>query len=206
EHIPAIVQAWYPGAQGGRAVAQMLFGEFSPEGKLPVTFYRTSEELPAFTDYSMKGRTYRYMEREALYPFGYGLSYTDFAVSNVVLSAKEIAKGGSITVTATVTNGGAYDGAETVQVYVKAKGVDGAPNFQLKGLKKVSVAAGKSETVEIVLKDAAFALYDKEARLMLNAGEYEVFVGTSQPDDRSVSLTGKKPQSFSVTCARTEQL
>ncbi len=206
EHIPAIVQAWYPGAQGGRAVAQMLFGEFSPEGKLPVTFYRTSEELPAFTDYSMKGRTYRYMEREALYPFGYGLSYTDFAVSNVVLSAKEIAKGGSITVTATVTNGGAYDGAETVQVYVKAKGVDGAPNFQLKGLKKVSVAAGKSETVEIVLKDTAFALYDKEARLMLNAGEYEVFVGTSQPDDRSVSLTGKKPQSFSVTCARTEQL
>ncbi|MCH5272472.1 MAG: glycoside hydrolase family 3 C-terminal domain-containing protein [Lachnospiraceae bacterium] len=206
EHIPAIVQAWYPGAQGGRAVAQMLFGEFSPEGKLPVTFYRTSEELPAFTDYNMKGRTYRYMEKEPLYPFGYGLGYTDFSINSAALSAKEIAKGGSVTVTATVTNNGAYDGAETVQVYVKAKDVAGAPNFSLKGLKKVRVAAGKSETVEIVLNDAAFALYDMDAKLMLNAGEYEVFVGASQPDDRSVLLTGKKPQNFCVTCAKTEQL
>lgn len=206
EHIPAIVQAWYPGAQGGRAVAQMLFGEFSPEGKLPVTFYRTSEELPAFTDYNMKGRTYRYMEKEPLYPFGYGLGYTDFSINGAALSAKEIAKGGSVTVTTTVTNNGAYDGAETVQVYVKAKDVAGAPNFSLKGLKKVRVAAGKSETVEIVLNDAAFALYDMDAKLMLNAGEYEVFVGASQPDDRSVLLTGKKPQKFCVTCAKTEQL
>ncbi len=205
EHIPAIVEGWYPGAQGGRAVAQMLFGEFSPEGKLPVTFYRTSEELPVFTDYSMKGRTYRYMEKEPLYPFGYGLSYTDFTVS-AELSAKEIAKDGSITVKAEVTNYGSYDGAETIQVYVKAKGVPGAPNYQLKGLKKVRLAAGTSTTVEIVLKDTAFALYDEEAKLMLNAGEYEVFVGASQPDGRSAALTGKKPQSFLVTCGKTEQL
>lgn len=206
EHIPAIVQAWYPGAQGGRAVAQMLFGEFAPEGKLPVTFYRTSEELPAFTDYNMKGRTYRYMENEPLYPFGYGLSYTEFTVGNVTLSAKEIAKDGSITITADVTNSGSYDGAETVQVYVKAKNVANAPKFQLKGLKKVKVVAGKSETVEIVLKDTAFALYDEDGKRMLNEGEYEVFVGTSQPDVRSAALTGKKPQSFCVTCAKTEQL
>ena len=206
EHLLAIVQAWYPGAQGGRAVAQMLFGEYAPEGKLPVTFYRTAEELPAFTDYNMKGRTYRYMENEALYPFGYGLSYTDFAVQDVSLSAAEIAKGGSITVKATIANNGAYDGAETLQIYVKAKNVADAPKFQLKGLKKVRVAKGESVTVDLVLADTAFALYDKEANRMLNAGEYEVFVGTSQPDGRSTFLTGKKPECFTVTCAKSEKL
>ena len=206
EHIPAIVQAWYPGAQGGRAVAQMLFGEYAPEGKLPVTFYRSSEELPAFTDYAMKGRTYRYMENEALYPFGYGLSYTDFALKNVSVSGDEIAKGGSITVKATLANVGDYDGAETVQVYVKAKNVKNAPWFQLKGLKKVRVAKGAEETVELTLKDEAFALYDEDAAFVLNEGAYEVFVGTSQPDNRSIALTGKKPECFSVVCKKTEIL
>lgn len=206
EHIPAIVQAWYPGAQGGRAVAQMLFGEYAPEGKLPVTFYRSSEELPAFTDYAIKGRTYRYMENEALYPFGYGLSYTDFALKNVSVSGDEIAKGGSITVKATLANVGDYDGAETVQVYVKAKNVKNAPWFQLKGLKKVRVAKGAEETVELTLKDEAFALYDEDAAFVLNEGAYEVFVGTSQPDNRSIALTGKKPECFSVVCKKTEIL
>ena len=206
EHIPAIVQAWYPGAQGGRAVAQMLFGEYAPEGKLPVTFYRSSEELPAFTDYNMKGRTYRYMEHEALYPFGYGLSYTDFVLKNVSVSGTEIAKGGSVTVKATVANVGNYDGAETVQVYVKAKDVKDAPWFQLKGLKKVQVAKGTEKCVELVLKDEAFALYDKDAAFVLNEGSYEVFVGTSQPDGRSIALTGKKPESFAVVCKKTEIL
>ena len=187
-------------------MAQLLFGEYAPEGKLPVTFYRTTEELPAFTDYAMKGRTYRYMTNEALYPFGYGLSYTDFAVQNASLSAKEIAKGGSLTVKATVANNGSYDGAETVQVYVKAKNVADAPNFQLKGLKKVTVPAGKSVTVELTLTDAAFGLYDKDANFVLHAGDYEVFVGSSQPDARSIALTGKVPASFSVTCKNTEAL
>ena len=89
EHIPAIVQAWYPGSRGGEAVARLLFGECSPEGKLPVTFYRSVEELPEFTDYSMKGRTYRYMEQEALYPFGYGLSYTEFSLSEPEITVYE---------------------------------------------------------------------------------------------------------------------
>lgn len=206
EHIPAIVQAWYPGAQGGRAVAQLLFGDYAPEGKLPVTFYRSSEELPAFTDYAMKGRTYRYMENEALYPFGYGLSYTDFALKNVSVSGDEITKGGSLTVKATLANVGNYDGAETVQVYVKANDVKNAPWFQLKGLKKVQLAKGEEKCVELVLKDEAFALYDENAAYVLNEGSYEVFVGTSQPDSRSIALTGKKPESFSVVCKKTEVL
>lgn len=206
EHVPAIVQGWYPGAQGGRAVAQMLFGDYAPEGKLPVTFYRTSEELPAFTDYTMKGRTYRYMENEALYPFGYGLSYTSFAMTDAAVSAAKIAKNGEIKVSCKITNNGAYDGAETVQVYVKAKNVADAPHYQLKGLKKVRLAAGETKTVELPLSDRAFALFNADADLILNAGEYEVFVGMNQPDERSVSLTGNRPASFTVTCDKAEKL
>ena len=101
-------------------MAELIFGAYSPEGKLPVTFYRTLEELPEFTDYSMKGRTYRYMENEALYPFGYGLSYTSFELTDVCLDTDTIAAGGSVAVTASLKNTGDMAGNETVQVYVKA--------------------------------------------------------------------------------------
>ena len=147
ENLPAVVQAWYPGAQGGRAVAQMLFGAYSPEGKLPVTFYRTNEELPAFTDYAMKGRTYRYMTKEALYPFGYGLGYTDFTFAAADVTGTP-ENGADVTVT--VTNTGKMAGAETVQVYVKSP-MAGAPNAQLKALEKVSLAPGESKTVKLHL-------------------------------------------------------
>jgi len=192
EHIPAIIQGWYPGAQGGRAIAEMIFGEYSPEGKLPVTFYRTTEELPEFTDYNMANRTYRYMEKEALYPFGYGLSYTDFELDNVSVSADEILPGKDITCTAEITNTGSLAGAETIQVYVKVK-MDEAPNWQLKGLKKVSLQPGEKETVTITLNDEAFGLYNNDGKLVLNEAEYEIYVGTCQPDQRSIQLTGKTP-------------
>ncbi|WFR55114.1 glycoside hydrolase family 3 C-terminal domain-containing protein [Anaerocolumna sp. AGMB13025] len=202
EHIPAVLQAWYPGAQGGRGVAQILFGDFSPEGKLPVTFYRTTEELPAFTDYNMAGRTYRYMNQEALYPFGFGLSYTDFtakaAISKTVISPEE-----SIECQVTIKNTGKKDGAETVQIYVKALDVEEAPKHQLKGIKKVFLKAGEETKVSITLPAKAFALYDEEGKLVLNAGNYEVFAGTSQPDQRSILLTGKTPESFKVTVSET---
>lgn len=194
EHIPAIIQGWYPGAQGGRAIAKMLFGDYSPEGKLPVTFYRTTEELPEFTDYNMVNRTYRYMQKEALYPFGYGLSYTDFALSKVSIHGDEILQGKEITCTAELQNTGKMAGCETIQVYVKVK-KDGAPNWQLKGLKKVHLQPGEKEMVTIPLKDEAFGLYNNNGQLVLNAAEYEVYVGTCQPDSRSVHLTGKKPYS-----------
>ena len=192
EHIPAIIQGWYPGAQGGRAIAEVLFGEYSPEGKLPVTFYRTTEELPEFTDYNMINRTYRYMKKEALYPFGYGLSYTDFALDKVSVSGDEILPGKDITCTAEITNTGSMAGAETIQVYVKVKR-DEAPNWQLKGLRKVFLQPGERETVTITLKEEAFGLYNNDGKLVLNEAEYEVFVGTCQPDHRSIQLTGKKP-------------
>lgn len=192
EHFPAIIQGWYPGAQGGRAIADILFGEANPEGKLPVTFYRTTEELPDFKDYSMKGRTYRYMENEALYPFGYGLSYSDYEISDVSADSDKISVDTNITVNASITNRGERAGAETVQVYVKYIGED-VPNCQLKGLKKVMLNPGEIKTVSFTLTPDSFGLYNEEGVKILNSGDYEIYVGTSQPDARSIALTGKTP-------------
>ncbi len=187
----------------------MLFGGFSPEGKLPVTFYRTTEELPEFTDYSMKGRTYRYMEKEALYPFGYGLSYTKFVCSakmEIIGSdgtpEKEhlICADSTVRITAVLTNIGSYDGAETVQVYIKAKDVPNAPNYQFKGLKKLALAAGERRETEIILDMKAFGLFTEEGEKLILPGQYEIYVGTCQPDARSTELTGNKPQIFTVSC------
>ena len=204
-HIPAILQAWYPGAQGGHAVARVLFGESCPEGKLPVTFYRTMEELPEFTDYSMKGRTYRYMQQDALYPFGYGLSYTRFELGEAKALQENIEAGGCVQLDVSIQNTGAMAGGQTVQVYVKALR-EGTPNPQLKGLKKVFLKPGEETRVTIFLLDTAFALYDEEGRRMLEAGEYAVFVGMQQPDGRSEALTGQKPRRIRIVCGQTAQL
>ena len=141
EHVDAILDGFYPGAQGGAAIAEILFGGANPEGKLPITFYQTTEELPEFTDYAMKGRTYRYMENEALYPFGYGLSYTTYAYGNLECVKPFDAQDG-ITLQVTVTNTGDREGTETLQVYVKAKR-EGTPNPQLKYVKKNNIKAGR---------------------------------------------------------------
>ncbi|MBR2950333.1 MAG: glycoside hydrolase family 3 C-terminal domain-containing protein [Lachnospiraceae bacterium] len=204
-HLPAIIQAWYPGARGGQAVAELIFGAYSPEGKLPVTFYRTTEELPDFTDYAMKGRTYRYMEQEALYPFGFGKSYTTFEVGGIKADGQTIAKGGQISVDVTVKNTGSYAGGETVQVYVKALR-ENTPNAQLKGLKKVYLQPGEEKTVTVVLTDAAFGLYDEDGKFVLEAGEYAVYAGCQQPDARSAALTGKVCETIAVSCGETVNL
>ena len=190
EHVPAIIQGWYPGAQGGRAIARVLFGDKNPEGRMPVTFYRSSEELPPFTDYSMKNRTYRYMKNEALYPFGYGLSYTDFSYTGLSVSSDVIGKEG-VTVRTVIKNTGDREGTETVQIYIKADRED-TPNAQLKGMKKVSLQAGESREVSLFLPAEAFALYDKQGVNRVEAGRYLIFAGGAQPDSRSEKLTGKK--------------
>lgn len=192
EHIPAIVQGWYPGAQGGRAIARVLFGDVNPEGKLPVTFYRTTEELPDFRDYSMEGRTYRYMKNEALYPFGYGLSYTSYDISDVKADTDKLGVGKKVKISASISNTGNMDGAQTVQVYVKSLS-EGAPNCQLKFLKKVWLAAGETKQVEFTLDAGSFGLYIDDGVKVLAKGNYEVYVGMSQPDERSAALTGKRP-------------
>lgn len=196
-HIPAIIEGWYPGAEGGRALAAVLFGGYAPEGKLPVTFYRSTEELPAFTDYAMKGRTYRYMKQAALYPFGYGLSYTDFSVSGVSVSQSRMSKGGSLTIKAVLKNVGSMKGAETLQIYVKSC-APGTPNAQLKAFVKEELEPGEAKELSVVLTDKAFALRDECGDLVLEAGTYNVYVGTQQPDKRSAELTGKTPECMEV--------
>lgn len=190
KNVPAILQAWYPGAQGGRAVAELLFGDRCPEGKLPVTFYHAGDPLPDFADYSMKGRTYRYMQSEALYPFGFGLSYTQFTFASARLSAQTAEKQG-VDVEVTVNNVGSCPGAETVQVYVKVC-ADGTPNAQLKGLRKVRLAAGESRAVTVHLPAEAFGLYDTDGKLRVMADKALVYVGSHAPDARSEQLTGQK--------------
>ena len=197
EHVDAILDGFYPGAQGGAAIAEILFGGANPEGKLPITFYQTTEELPEFTDYAMKGRTYRYMENEALYPFGYGLSYTTYAYGNLECVKPFDAQDG-ITLQVTVTNTGDREGTETLQVYVKAKR-EGTPNPQLKYVKKITLKPGESVTEEIHLSPEAFMLYDEKGNFTLEKGAYDIFVGGSQPDARSAALTGNAPQKLTVT-------
>ncbi len=198
DHIPAILEGWYPGAEGGRALASVLFGEHSPEGKLPITFYRSTEELPAFTDYAMKGRTYRYMEQAALYPFGYGLSYTDFLVSNVSFSQNTVSEGENITIKAMLKNTGSRKGAETLQVYIKSCQPD-TPNAQLKALSKIELEPGEEREVTMTLNDRSFALRNENGDLVLEAETYHVYVGTQQPDGRSRELTGKEPECVTVS-------
>lgn len=201
EHIPAIIQGWYPGAQGGKAIADIIFGERNPEGKLPVTFYRSTDELPEFTDYSMKGRTYRYMQSEALYPFGYGLSYTTFAYSNVSVSGSEVGEDG-VDVTATVTNTGKLAGGETVQVYVKVCKAN-TPNAQLKGIRKLHLKEGESAQVSLHLPKEAFGLYDENGALQIAEGDVKVYVGGQAPDGRSEKLTGSKVAEFTLSVPKS---
>ncbi|NGZ76228.1 glycoside hydrolase family 3 C-terminal domain-containing protein [Saccharibacillus alkalitolerans] len=199
EHIPAIVQGWYPGAQGGRAIAELLFGEFAPSGKLPVTFYRTTEELPAFTDYSMENRTYRYMKNEALYPFGFGLTYGGIDVESAGIDTDAVTENG-VRATVRLVNRGTRAAAEVVQAYVKSE-TEGAPNAQLKAFRRVSLEAGASAEIELFLPPDAFALFGEDGASSIAEGTYTLHLGFSQPDRRSVELTGRTPESFVLTAS-----
>ena len=178
----AILQAWYGGESGGQAVADVLFGDYNPSGKLPVTFYKNSQQLPDFEDYSMKGRTYRFMS-DALFPFGFGLSYTTFLVGDAQICNSELRNGESAELTIPVSNTGKRDGTEVVQVYVhKINDTDG-PIKTLKGFQRVDIAAGKSGQAVINLPYASFEFYDRDSRKMtVTPGEYEVMYGTSSDD------------------------
>ena len=144
EKASAVLQAWYPGEEGGHAVASIIFGRSNPSGRLPVTFYRSTEELPDFKDYSMKGRTYKYMEGDALYPFGFGLSYTTFDYSGLSLNSGRIRAGESIECSVTIKNSGKYDGYEVAQLYLKdMEASTEIPRWQLNGIKCVYLKSGE---------------------------------------------------------------
>lgn len=191
EHIPAIIEAWYPGGQGGRALASMIFGEYSPSGRLPITFYKTTKELPDFHDYSMENRTYKYMKNEALYPFGYGLSYSKFSYSNIRISSEKINPGESIRVKAKVKNIGSFESDEVAELYLKDIGASArVPRWQLTGIHRVHLKPQEEAEICFTITPRQMALIDEEGKCMLEPGKFEIFVGGSQPDSRSLYLTG----------------
>ncbi|WP_273320228.1 glycoside hydrolase family 3 C-terminal domain-containing protein [Vallitalea guaymasensis] len=193
DNVDAILEGWYPGGEGGNAIADIIFGDDSPSGKLPITFYRSLDDIPSFDDYSMKNRTYRYFEKEPLYPFGYGLSYTSFEFSNLVLSKDILQMGEDLLINVDVTNTGDLSGYETVQLYVKDldASVD-IPRYELKGFKKVLLKPEETKTIELVLKPRQLALIDNDGECKLEPGSFQIFVGGSQPDGRSIQLTNQK--------------
>jgi beta-glucosidase len=191
KHIPAIIQAWYPGAEGGKAVAGLIFGDYSPSGRLPVTFYRTTEELPDFSDYSMKNRTYRYMQNEALYPFGYGLSYTKFKYGKIHVSSTIVNAGGNIQCTVTVKNIGNWESYEVVQLYLRdVEGSTELPIWQLKGIQVLNLKPGEEKEASFLLTPGHMSMINNDGKRILEPGRFEVFIGGSQPDKRSLELTG----------------
>ena len=193
ENIPAIIQAWYPGALGGTAIASLIFGEYSPSGKLPVTFYRSTAQLPDFGDYSMKNRTYRYLQTEALYPFGYGLSYTKFEYHSLKLSKERLKPGESLECSVKVKNTGSRESGETVQLYLKdLEASVEIPNWQLQGFRKIQLLAGEEKEVCFQVTPRQMALINDDGRRVLEPGTFSIYLGGSQPDERSQKLTGSK--------------
>ena len=179
----ALICAWYGGQEGGRAVADVISGKYNPSGRLPLTFYKNTSQLPDFLDYSMDGRTYRYMTESPLYDFGYGLSYTTFEYENAKLSSKKIKNGKGVTLKVEVSNTGDIEGNEPVQVYVKRLDDDKAPVKALKGLKMINLKAGETKTVKIELPASSFEYYDGYSDdLIVKSGEYLVMVGGSSRD------------------------
>ncbi|MBR4670901.1 MAG: glycoside hydrolase family 3 C-terminal domain-containing protein [Butyrivibrio sp.] len=196
----AVIQAWYPRALGGKDVADILFGDVSPSGKLPVTFYYSSEELPDFKDYSMKNRTYRYFEGKPLYPFGYGLTYGDVVCKDIDVAVKKASDGSveGAEVTVTVANEGKVATDDVVQIYIKDKEYELAiPNACLCGFKRVHLEAGASEKITISVNGRAFTSVDNDGNRKVFSKKFDIFAGTSQPDERSKELTGK-------TCVKAE--
>ncbi|MGO8759393.1 MAG: glycoside hydrolase family 3 C-terminal domain-containing protein [Terracidiphilus sp.] len=182
EHANAILDAWYPGEEGGNAVAQTLAGENNPAGRLPVTFYKSVDQLPPFEDYSMKGRTYRYFTGTPLYPFGYGLSYTTFAYSGLTVPSAAVEAGKPAVVEATVTNTGKRAGDEVAELYLKFPAVAGAPRIALRGFQRVHLEPGASTKVRFELKPRDLSMVTETGEPIVAGGTYLVSIGGGQPN------------------------
>lgn len=197
-NVKAILQGWYPGAEGGLAIARVLFGLANPSGKLPVTFYESEDQLPDFCDYSMKGRTYRYFEGTPLYPFGYGLSYTDYRYSDLSACPKADKEGFAIEVE--VENIGKVDGDEIVQVYIKdVESQHAVRNYSLCAFQRVALKAGEKKMVQLEIDSKAFEVVDEEGNRFIHSKRFRLYVGGSQPDTRSIELIGRNPLEIGIS-------
>jgi len=181
----AILEAWYPGEAGGDAIADTLFGVNNPSGRLPITFYASTEQLPPFEDYSMKDRTYRYFSGQPLYSFGYGLSYTHFEYSCGELSTKTVKAGSPLTVTVNVRNAGEYEGEEVAEFYLIPKNIVGGPRHSLVGFEKVNVPKGATRTLHVSIDPRQLSFVSPVGNRKIQAGDYVLYVGGGQPTDKS---------------------
>ncbi len=200
ELADAVLQVWYPGCEGGRALADVLFGRVSPSGKLPVTVPRRTEDLPAFADYGMRGRTYRFAGIEPLYPFGFGLAYTRLEYGPLALDSRTLARGQRLAVRTRVTNAGSMATEETVQCYVQPpQGWPDAPQATLVDFQKVSIEPGSSAEVAFSLPSSAFVQFDATGRAVHLAGVYRLVVGSASPGPRAQALGAPPPASAEIT-------
>ena len=184
----AVLLVWYPGEEGGHAISDIVFGKVSPSGRIPVTFPKSLDQLPPYESYSMKGRTYRYMTAEPMYPFGYGLSYTTFAYSNIKLATDKVKKNVSVNANATVTNTGKMEADEVVQLYITVPQTGDNPLFSLKGFKRVTLKPGESQTVEFALTPDILQSISETGQSVEPAGDYHIYIGGSTPTKRSEDL------------------
>ena len=191
ENFNAVIQAWYPGQMGGLAVADIITGKYNPSGRLPITFYRTTEELPHFEDYSMANRTYRYMQGEAFYPFGFGLSFSKYSYGNVCADSEKINCGDDFSFSFDVKNAGKYDGGEIAQAYIEVpKTSENMPRWSLCAVKKVFLAAGETKRLSFKLTQNEMLSFNCTGKRSVAKGLYRVNIGGSQPDKRSRELNG----------------
>lgn len=209
EHAAAIIQAWYPGARGGEVIAKMMFGEIAPSGKLPITFYYDANDLPAFEDYSMKGRTYRYFEKETLYPFGYGLTYGDVSLLKVEAMNTVVALDGTtevncknaneLQISVTVKNNSGMKQPEVVQIYAKdTESKHATTNKRLVGFKRINLDPMEEKTVLVPIDPYIFTIINDEGERIEDGRRFAVSVGFGQDDERTETLTGKKAMRFTI--------
>jgi beta-glucosidase len=190
EHANAVLESWYPGEEGGAAVADTLSGKNNPAGRLPLTFYKDVSQLPNFEDYTMSNRTYRYFKGKPLYPFGYGLSYTTFSYSDLQLPKQPVDGGGPVTADVTVKNTGSKAGDEVVQLYLNFPDVKGAPTIALRGFQRIHLDAGESRVVHFELKDRDLGMVTEVGNPIIAAGEYTVSIGGGQPNTGAPTVSG----------------
>jgi len=185
DYADAIIYAWYPGEQGGNALADIVFGKVNPSGRLPLTFYNSVNDLPAYTSYSMNNRTYRYFKGQAQYPFGFGLSYTTFSYEPAIMPKKQYATKDTIAISVAIKNTGNFDGAEVVQAYIKYPNIDRMPLKELKAFKRINIAKGTSETVTLKIPVTEFQKWDlKNHKWKIYPGTYQLVLGSSSADDK----------------------
>lgn len=192
-NVDAIVEAWYPGEKGGIGIADVLFGDYNPAGRLPITFPKSNDDIPPIEDYRMEDRTYRYSRKNPLYPFGYGLSYSEFEYSNFSIASSELQVEDPLILSVEVKNVGPVKGDEVVQVYIQdLEASVKVPRWSLQGFQRIPLEPNQTETVQFKIKPRQLALISEEGKRVLEPGSFRVYIGGSQPDVVSEKLTGKK--------------